>query len=195
MSSQYASPLPRHVTHDSGSVATTLTVASEPDSKGRAHADGRDTSNIGPIAGTKRGASWVVIGAALAAVAAVVALSRQSPTPPAPVVAAAQPVATSAAPPVKTSPAPLVLEAPAAASAGAPALSPNRDVAPVAALKPLLKSQGPARERTAASNNPTVLGLAASVTPRPSAEVPREAPTDTALGRSPEIERLIEQRR
>jgi serine/threonine protein kinase len=182
MSTQHTAPLPHHVTHDSGSVATTLTVASEPDSSARAHADRRETSDLGPVV-PRRGRSWIVLGGAVTVVLAIVALSRQPPTPApaelAPTVPAAQPVAVPVAPAVPSVVAPSVLE---------PTPAPSTRARPPQ-TKPLPRAQGQSRQVVQVSGKPAVPVVAADV----SAVAP--APHESGLGRSVEIERLIEQRR
>jgi serine/threonine-protein kinase len=187
--SQHTAPLPHHVTHDSGSVATTLTVASALDSSARSHADRRDTSNIGPVA-ARRGRSWIVLSGAVAAVLVIVALSRTpapAPVELAPAVPAAQPLVAPgarAAPPAVT---PSVLEAP----------TPRREPLPAAQTKPPARAQGQSREVVHGSGKPRapVVAPSASAVAAPAVSAIREAPSETARGRSAEIERLIEQRR
>jgi serine/threonine-protein kinase len=184
MSTQHA--LPHHVTHDSGSVATTLTVASEPGSSPRAAADGRDTSNIGPVT-ARRGRSWVVLTGTAGAVLLVVALSRQTPAPaehPSSV-PAIQPAMAPLAPVVPTAAVPSKPEAPPALSGRAPA---TRWTPPAKAAS---------RERVQGSNKPlpSVAAPAVSAVEPPLPGAMEHAPAEPRLGRSAEIERLIEQRR
>lgn len=186
MSMQHTSP--HHVTHDSGSVATTLTVASAPDSSGRGKADRRDTSNIGPVA-ARRGRSWIVLSGAVAAVLIVVALSRQGPAPPppelVPVTPAALPGAASVVPAVPPVAAPSEREALLAPS--------GRASTPT---NPPARARGLRREIAQGSGKPLpAVATRVSAVEPPLPSVVEQAPPESRLGRSVEIERLIEQRR
>jgi eukaryotic-like serine/threonine-protein kinase len=181
MSSQHTAPLPRHVMHDSGSVATTLTVASEPDSSARAHADRRDTSRIGPVT-VRRGRSWIILSGAVAAVLVIVGLSRRAPAP-----APAEPVAANPAAHRVVAPAPPVLEALPAPSGQSPAMQGK----PAAGETVRRRGVGHGSGKPAAP----VVVPAASATPPAALSGARDAPSEPGLGRSAEIERLIEQRR
>lgn len=183
--SSLASPSPQRVLHDSGSVATTLTLAAE--SEASRSSDQKKTSNIGPAAAAKRGRSWVILAGAAAVVLAVIALSRHSREP---VAASVPSVIEPRAALVEAKP----LDAPAEPPPVVPPiLEKAAEPAPRAALRPLREP-----ERAASKPSPATAPSAALVTPEPapveSPAVPETPPTGN-LGRSAEIERLIERRR
>lgn len=190
-SSSHSSPSSQHLLHDSGSVATTLTVAAE--SEASRVSDKQQTSNIGPAPAPKRGRSWVVLASAAALVAVIIGLSRRAPeaggaasAPPAeelaPTAAVTSP-ASAQTPPVVV-PAPVPVQAPAETSAAPPAK---------VAARPVREP-----ERVADKAPPAPVGsvsVPASQAPPVQPAAVSEAPPASGLGRSPEIERLIEQRR
>jgi hypothetical protein len=186
MSTQHT--LPHHVTHDSGSVATTLTVASAPDSSARAKADRRDTSDIGPVV-ARRGRSWIVLSGAVAAVLVVVAMSRQWPAlPPAELaraVPAAPPGVTTVAPAVPPVPAPSARE-----------LLPATSGRPSTTASPPVRAPRQRRDSLQGSSKPlpSVVAPAASASEPAPLGASRDVQSEPTLGRSAEIERLIEQR-
>jgi eukaryotic-like serine/threonine-protein kinase len=180
--SSHASPSSQRVLHDSGSVATTLTVAAEPEAS--RSSDKQKTSNIGPAA-TKRGRSWVILAGAAAVVLAVIALSRRSPDPMAvSVPSVLEPTAAL----VEAKP----LDMPAIPAPAVGTIENPPETAPKAAVRPLREPQRPAKPL------PAIAPSAPGSVPAPApVEAPAVSETPPAgnLGRSAEIERLIERRR
>ena len=177
--------LTRSVAHDPASCTATLEVPVE----AAPQTDGRRTSNISAVASTpapRPGRSWLVLAAAALGILAVLALRG-----PAPVAPHGSAVATPPAEPVSVVPAaaPALPVAPLVPATAAPTTVP-----PVAAAPPVASSASPHRAAHAASPAP-------APAPAPAADAPHaDTPSaDTAppagLGRSAEIERLIEERR
>jgi serine/threonine-protein kinase len=190
-SSSHSSPSSQHLLHDSGSVATTLTLAAE--SQASRGSDKQQTSNIGPAPAPKRGRSWIILASAAALVAAVIALSKRAPeaggAASRPLVEEpAQTAAVIAPTPAQTPP--VVPAAPASAQAPA-----ERSAAPAAKV-----AARSAREPERLANKAPPAPVASVSVPEPQAPLVEpvavpDAPPASGLGRSPEIERLIEQRR
>jgi eukaryotic-like serine/threonine-protein kinase len=180
--------------HDSGSCTTTLTVAAAPTAS--RSADKHDTSNIGPVAAPPRRRSWVVLVGAAALVLAIMALSHSTADPH-------KSAATALA--IEVMPAPAVVDAPTAHDSPPPAFAPSGPL-PTSAKRAAASAApvaSPQRPMSGAERAP-VKSPAAPV-PMPSALLPEtqasQAPPSSSarpgsgLGRSVEIERLIEQRR
>jgi eukaryotic-like serine/threonine-protein kinase len=197
--------LTRSIPHDAASSTATLEVPSAP-----TNGDQRRTSDIGAVASThepRRGRSWLILAAAAVGIFGVFVLRgpasvvpRLSDAPPARV----EPVevGTAAAPAPVTpapvsSPPPAAVAEPAPPSTGAVAVEPappsrkaaattaaNRvvDATRVVVSQPIASSASPALQPSAA---PKASTGAAAATPPPA----------TGLGRSEEIERLIQVRR
>jgi serine/threonine-protein kinase len=179
----------QHVLHDSASVATTLTVSVK--SGASRSSDKQQTSNIGPAPAPKRGRSWVILTTAVVLVAAVIGLSRRAPeargaasAPP-----LVEPVQTAIIAPMPPQAPAVMLPAPAPVQA--PAEKSAEPAAKVVAR--------PTRELERVPNKAAPAPVASVSVPPPQQPVEAAAVPDakpaSALGRSAEIERLIEQRR
>jgi serine/threonine-protein kinase len=197
--------LTRALPVDPASCTATLEVPTDP----VASPDHRRTSNIGAVASTPAPAprrSWFILAAAAVAVAAVVALRPQPSTAPAAgVTPSKSPVAAAAA----VLPAPRVLPPGVEASSGAvaalpvlprPEVTPAEHVAtPSAVAAPHRAAPTHAVERVSLVSAPVSVSDAAPATTEPARvaapPVASEPAPNAGLGRSAEIERLIEQRR
>ncbi len=192
--------LSRSLPHDAETCTATLAVPGAM----RQKADDRRTSDIGAIASTptpRAGRSWLVVAAAALSILAVFALRSPTAVPPsgngesaAPVAATPPnpgPVASEAAPPLRVS-----------------ETEPSAAPIPAQRVEPApTKRRAAAADPTVAAPRNTVLvrtaarGVAVEAQPAPAAEAavePPVAPGGSAtpgLGRSPEIERLIQERR
>jgi eukaryotic-like serine/threonine-protein kinase len=179
--------LTRAASYDVTDCAPTLDVAGN----GSGHRD-RRTSDIGAVASspsTKPSRSWIVIGAVgLMLIVVIVIRSR----PPAPVHAAAapielpnvaplEPIAVRAAAPVPVATSPTPVEVPKAEAAATPK----------PASKPLIMARSAPAQRAALRLEPPPEPRVSAPTDETAVE-PEPAPS---LGRSAEIERLIEQGR
>jgi serine/threonine-protein kinase len=195
--------LTRSVPQDAASCTATLEVPNPP-----TNGDERRTSDIGAVASSHepgRGRSWLILAAAALGIFGVFALRgpasvvpRASDAPSARVEPAEVGVAAAPAPvtpaPVIAPPSPAVVAEPlpvaASAVAATPAPSSQKPAAKPAAPRAVDAAHVATPEPSAPGGTPTVVpsaaATAASVAPAPSA---------AGLGRSEEIERLIQVRR
>ena len=191
------------VAQDAAACTATLEVPVTP------NPDERRTSNIGAVASTpalRAGRSWLVVAAAgLIIVAVFVLRSPVAVTPRPSGVVATEPVAKAGALPVAAPaiPAAEPVSAPAYVPPAVPVAAPAASAAPAVASVAAVASAAPrvraGTHTVAAAPERAATVTAAAVTPEPAepAEVP-VAPENSAspgLGRSAEIERLIEKRR
>ena len=200
--------LTRSVPQDPAACTATLEVPVEAPPQ----TDERSTSNIGAVASTpapRLGRSWLVVAAAALGILAVFALRGPAPLvprgyvvaapPTEPVgvvpVAAPSPLVAPAEPMATATPAPgVVMTPPVAATVPQPASVASRKGGRVAGRG--VESLAPLGVAPTAAHEASPAPASAPVSDAPPAAAPAaDAPAQTGLGRSAEIERLIEERR
>jgi eukaryotic-like serine/threonine-protein kinase len=179
----------------------------------RQNADERRTGDLGAVASTPKvgsGRSWLVVAAAALVILAVFALRSpltSAPRPSAPGAVAAPPAAAAPVPEAAAAPLPFVEAAPAvpvlgaAPSAAARPSVPAENFAsaphPMELARASVRTANPATEPAHLATAPAAVAAAPAPEPAVTA-APAAAPEPSAtpgLGRSAEIERLIQERR
>jgi eukaryotic-like serine/threonine-protein kinase len=186
--------LSRSVPQDPASCTATLEVPVEAAPQN----DSRRTSNIGGVASTpapRASRSWLVVAAAGLVILAVFALrSPESATPRGNSAASLPPEPVGVVP--ATAPAlPVAPAEPLPTAVAAPALLPTSPVAVAAPQSASVPSRRASRSVTAAQAAPPAPAAVPAVDAPPADAPGAETAPPAGLGRSAEIERLIEERR